>query len=348
MTHSRDLDTPAVLIDLTRMQRNIERMQAYCDRHGLAFRPHIKTHKSPVIASIQREAGAVGIACQKLGEVEVFLDAGFEDIQLPYNIVGPQKTARLAALSRRGRITVSADHSEVLDGLEAAAAAEGVRIRVMPDLETEIERTGASPEQVVALAQQIVASPHLEFAGLFVYPANPVIRPRLQGTLKRLASAGIKVPEVSGGGTGAAQTAHELPELTELRVGTYIFNDMNTVQGGWATLDDCAMSVQVTVVSRPSPDRAILDSGSKTLAADRVNDGHGHIREYPGARIYKLNEEHGFVDLSACERRPRIGEQVHVVPVHTCVVSNLHHRLYGVRDGQVEQEWEVAARGLVR
>ena len=348
MTHSRDLDTPAVLIDLTRMQRNIARMQAYCDRHGLAFRPHIKTHKSPEIARIQREAGAIGIACQKLGEVEVFLDAGFNDIQLPYNIVGPQKTARLAALSCRGRITVSADHSEVLDGLEAAAAAEGVRIRVMPDLETEIERTGASPEQVVALAQQIVASPHLEFAGLFVYPANPIIRPRLQDTLKRLASAGIKVPEVSGGGTGAAQTAHELPELTELRVGTYIFNDMNTVHGGWATLDDCAMSVQVTVVSRPAPERAILDSGSKTLAADRVNDGHGHIREYPGARIYKLNEEHAFVDLSACERRPRIGEQVHVVPVHTCVVSNLHHRLYGVRDGQVEQEWEVAARGLVR
>ena len=159
MTRSRDLDTPAVLIDIPRMQRNIERMQAYCDRYGLAFRPHIKTHKSPVIARIQREAGAVGIACQKLGEVEVFLDAGFEDIQLPYNIVGPHKTARLAALSRRGRITVSADHSEVLDGLEAAAAAEGVRIRVMPDLETEIERTGASPERVVALAQQIVASP---------------------------------------------------------------------------------------------------------------------------------------------------------------------------------------------
>ncbi len=307
---------------------------------------HTRSRPSPASSN---EAGAVGIACQKLGEVEVFLDAGFDDIQLPYNIVGPQKTARLAALSRRGRITVSADHCEVLDGLEAAAAAEGVRIRVMPDLETEIERTGASPEQVVALAQQIVASPHLEFAGLFVYPCQPGhSRPRLQETLARLASAGIEVPEVSGGGTGAAQTAHELPELTELRVGTYIFNDMNTVQGGWATLDDCAMSVLVTVVSRPAPERAILDSGSKTLAADRVNDGHGHIREYPGARIYKLNEEHGFVDLSACERRPRIGEQVHVVPVHTCVVSNLHHRLYGVRDGQVEQEWEVAARGLVR
>ncbi|MCY4526425.1 MAG: alanine racemase [Anaerolineaceae bacterium] len=348
MTLARDLDTPAVLIDIPTMLRNIERMQSYCDRHGINFRPHIKTHKSPEIARIQREAGAVGIACQKLGEVEVFLDAGFDDIQLPFNIVGPHKTARLAALSQRGRITVSADHGDVLDGLEAAAADAGVRIRVMPDLETEIERTGASPEQVVALARRIVASPHLEFAGLFLYPALPVIRPRLQETLKRLGDAGIEVPEVSGGGTGASTTAHEVPELTEIRVGTYIFNDMNTVNGGWATLDDCAMSVLATVVSRPTADRAILDSGSKTLAADRVNDGHGHIREYPDARVYKLNEEHGFVDLSACERKPRIGEQVRIVPVHTCVVSNLHFQLHGVRDGVVEQEWPVAARGLVR
>ena len=348
MTLARDLDTPAVLIDIPTMLRNIERMQSYCDRHGIAFRPHIKTHKSPEIARIQREAGAVGIACQKLGEVEVFLDAGFDDIQLPFNIVGPQKTARLAALSKRGRITVSADHSDVLEGLEVAAADAGVRIRVMPDLETEIERTGAPPEQVVALAQQIIASPHLEFAGLFLYPANPVIGPRLQEALKRFADAGIEVPEVSGGGTSASRTAHEVPEMTELRVGTYIFNDMNVVTSGGATLDDCAMSVLATVVSRPTADRAILDSGSKTLAADRVNDGHGHIREYPEARIYKLNEEHGFVDLSDCEGRPRIGEQVHVVPVHTCVVSNLHFQLHGVRDGVVEQEWPVAARGLVR
>ena len=348
MTRARDLDTPAVLIDVPTMLRNIRRMQDYCDRHGINFRPHIKTHKSPEIARIQREAGAVGIACQKLGEVEVFLDAGFDDVQLPFNIVGPHKTARLASLSQRGRITVSADHREVLDGLEAAAADAGIRIRVMPDLETDIERTGASPEGVVALARQIVASPHLEFAGLFLYPALPLIRPRLQETLRRLNDAGIDVPAVSGGGTSSAITAHEIPELSEIRVGTYVFNDMNCVENGSATLDDCAMSVLATVVSRPTADRAILDSGSKTLAADRVNEGHGHIREYPEARIYKLNEEHGFVDLSACERRPRIGEQVRVVPVHTCVVSNLHDRLHSVRDGQVEQVWEVAARGLVR
>ena len=236
----------------------------------------------------------------------------------------------------------------MLDGLEAAAADAGIRIRVMPDLETDIERTGASPEGVVALARQIVASPHLEFAGLFLYPALPLIRPRLQETLRRLNDAGIDVPAVSGGGTSSAITAHEIPELSEIRVGTYVFNDMNCVENGSATLDDCAMSVLATVVSRPTADRAILDSGSKTLAADRVNEGHGHIREYPEARIYKLNEEHGFVDLSACERRPRIGEQVRVVPVHTCVVSNLHDRLHSVRDGQVEQVWEVAARGLVR
>lgn len=348
MSDEGALDTPVVLIDIARMEHNIARMQGYCDRHGLAFRPHIKTHKIPAIARMQLAAGAVGIACQKAGEAEVFLDAGFEDIQLPYNIVGRQKTARVAAMARRGRITVSADHSVVLAGLAEAAEAAGVRIRVMADLETEIERTGASPQGVVELAREISASPQLEFAGLFVYPSNPVIRPRLQAALAGLARAGIEAPLVSGGGSGAARRAHEVPELDELRVGTYVFNDMNSVQGGFATLEDCAMSVLATVVSRPAAARAILDSGSKTLAADRVAGGHGHIREYPGARIYQLNEEHAFVDLSACGQRPRIGERVHVVPVHACVVSNLHDRLYGLRDGQVEAEWEVAARGLVR
>jgi D-serine deaminase-like pyridoxal phosphate-dependent protein len=135
--------------------------------------------------------------------------------------------------------------------------------------------------------------------------------------------------------------------LTELRVGTYVFNDMNTVTQGWATVDDCAMTVLATVVSRPSTTRAILDSGSKTLAADRISEGHGMILEYPDAKIYKLNEEHGFVDLSACEDTPVIGERVHIVPVHTCVVTNLHNQIYGVRGESIEDVWEVAARGQV-
>jgi D-serine deaminase-like pyridoxal phosphate-dependent protein len=343
-----DLETPSVLIDLDRMENNIARMQGYCDHYGLKFRPHIKTHKIPAIARLQLAAGAVGIACQKLTEAQVFIDAGgINDIQIPYNIVGPQKTARLADMSLYNRITVSADHPSVVRGLSEAAAAANVTIRVMVDLETEIERTGTSPAEAVELARQIDADDHLHFAGVLVYPSNPSIRPRLQELLDGLHRSGIGVDSVSGGGTGAALTAHEVPELTELRVGTYVFNDWNTVTAGWADVDDCAMIVMSTVVSRPSTDRAILDSGSKTLAADRVADGHGCILQYPEARIYKLNEEHAFVDFSACDERPVIGERVSIVPVHTCVVTNLHNAVYGVRSETIEEVWEVAARGKV-
>lgn len=347
MTTIHDLETPSVLIDMDRMVRNIDRMQALCDKHGLGFRPHIKTHKIPDIAQMQLEAGAVGIACQKLTEAQVFIDAGIQDVQIPYNIIGPQKTARLADMSLYNRVTVSADHPTVVQGLAEAAASREITIRVLADLETEMERTGASPTQTIELAQQIDASDHLHFAGIFLYPSNPSVRPRLQEVIEGLNRAGIGVDSVSGGGTGASFTAHEIPELTEIRVGTYVFNDMNTVTSGWADIDDCAMTVMATVVSRPNDNRAILDGGSKTLAADRVSDGHGHILQYPDAHIYKLNEEHAYVDLSACDEKPSVGERVQVIPVHTCVVTNLHNQLYGVRGETIEHTWPVAARGLV-
>lgn len=342
-----DLETPSVLIDLDRMERNIREMQARCDALGLAFRPHIKTHKIPDIARRQLEAGAVGIACQKVSEAEVFAQAGIHDIQIPYNILGARKTARLADLAHYNRVTVSADSDETIAGLSAAAAAKDMTIRVMVDLATDIERTGAPVERVLGLAQKIDADPHLHFAGLLVYPSNATIRPALQEALGQLHRAGIGVDSVSGGGTGAALQAHEVPELTELRVGTYVFHDWTSVVKGWATLDDCAMRVRATVVSRPTDTRAILDSGSKTLSSDTIDGGYGHIVEYPGARIYKLNEEHAYVDVSACDERPSIGEIVHVVPAHTCVVTNLHNQIYGARGENVEVVWPVAARGLV-
>jgi D-serine deaminase-like pyridoxal phosphate-dependent protein len=342
-----DLETPAVLIDCDRMERNIARMQAHCDSLGIAFRPHIKTHKTPEIARLQIQAGAVGIACQKVSEAEVFADAGFDDIQIPYNIVGPQKTARLAALAAKCRVSVSVDDVVVIDGLAEAAQAAQVEINVLVDLETDLKRTGTLPENVVKLARQIDAAAHLHFAGVLVYPSHPANRPALLEALDMLKQAGLPAEIVSGGGTPAAAYAHEVPELTELRVGTYVFNDWNHVQAGVVTLDDCAMHVLATVVSHAVPERMILDCGSKTLAADSRDGLYGHIVEYPQARIYRLSEEHAHVDVSACPTHPRIGQRVHVVPVHTCVVSNLADRLYGVRGDQVEVVWPIAARGRV-
>lgn len=342
-----DLDTPSVLIDLDKMKANIERMQKRCDDLGLGFRPHIKTHKIPEIAQMQLEAGAVGIACQKVSEAEVFADAGIQDIQLPYNVVGPKKTTRLAKLAANHKITVSADHPDVIAGLAEAAQAAGVTIHVLVELVTEVQRTGAPVDHVIDLAKRIHIAENLRFAGILLYPSNPSMRPELQRALQLLQEKGIEVETISGGGTGAALHAAELPELTEIRVGTYVFNDMNTISKAWDTLDHCAMTIMATVVSRPTEERAILDSGQKTLSSDNIEGMYGYVVEYPRARIYQLNEEHAYVDLSRCDPRPTIGEIVHIIPVHTCVVTNLHDRLYGVRGENVELAWEVAARGRV-
>ena len=299
-----ELETPSVLIDLDRMEANIERMQALCDEAGVALRPHIKTHKIPEIAKMQIEAGAAGIACQKVSEAEVFAQAGLNDILLPYNILGASKTARFADLALYNRMTASADNLTVVAGLADAGAALDIRLRVMVELATELERTGASVDDAVEIAQAIDGNEHLHFAGLLVYPSYPTIRPVLQEVINRLDASGIGVDSVSGGGTGAVLRAREVPELTEIRVGTYVFNDWGTTSQGWCRLEDCAMTVRVTVISRPTEGRAILDSGSKTLSSDVYEGGYGHIVEYPAARIYRLNEEHAYVDVSNCDPAP--------------------------------------------
>ena len=329
------------------MAANIQRMQARCDAAGIKFRPHIKTHKIPAIARMQMDAGAVGIACQKVSEAQVFAEAGFNDIQIPYNIVGEAKTRRLAEIASYNRVTVSADHTVVVGGLSDAAKAEDVTIRVLVDVATHIKRTGARPDELVELAKRIEDDVNLHFAGIMIYPSDPEDRPRLLETINGLDKAGLGVDIVSGGGFGASRFIEQVPELTELRVGTYVFGDWGSVQKGWCTPDDCAMRVAATVVSRPDGDRAILDSGSKTLNSESVDGIYGHIVEYPAARIYRLSEEHGHVDVSDCMEKPVIGERVHIIPVHTCIVTNLHDRIYGVRDGEIEHEWPVAARGKV-
>lgn len=342
-----DLETPSVLIDLDRVERNIRGMQAACDQLGVQFRPHIKTHKIPAIAQMQLDAGAVGIACQKTSEAAVFLEAGFTDIQIPYNVVGVAKTSRLAAMARHATITVTADSAPVIDGLAAAATEAGVTLNVMVEIVGPNDRTGAAPADVVALAQRVQAADGLAFAGVMIYPSTPDVRPRLQAALRALADHALPVTTVSGGGFGALATAHELPELTELRIGTYVFGDWRSVAQGWATPDQCAMTVRASVISANDPARVILDSGSKTLAADSHDGLHGAIVEYPTARLHRVNEEHGFVDMTACERLPAVGDVVHVIPIHTCVVTNLHDKVYGVRGDKVLQVYEVAARGRV-
>ena len=342
-----DLETPSVLIDLDLMENNIAVMQRRCDELSIQFRPHIKTHKIPDIARRQLEAGAVGIACQKVSEAEVFAAAGISDIQIPYNIVGKRKSRRLAELAQQANVTVTVDSKTVIDGIAEAAQALDATISMMVELVSLGERTGTTPTDALELARHIVATDNLRFAGIMIYPSNAEIRPRLLQTLDLLKAKGIAVETISGGGSGAIDDARLLPELTELRVGTCIFWDWNSVAAGYTSFNQCAMRVRATVVSANEPSRIILDSGSKAVHSETMNGQYGFIVEYPDARLRKVNEEHGYVDCSACERVPTVGEIVHIIPVHTCVVTNLHNQLFGVRGDEIEVVWDVAARGMV-
>jgi D-serine deaminase-like pyridoxal phosphate-dependent protein len=206
-----------------------------------------------------------------------------------------------------------------------------------------------TPEAALELAHAAMRMRGLRFDGLMTFPNTARTREFLERALHLFGQAGISVPVVSGGGTPAVNTVGEFPMTTEHRAGTYVYNDVMMVSAGAATWDDCAMRVRLTVVSRPTEDRAILDAGSKVLTSDQyfVKD-HGRVVEYPEARITGLSEEHAMVDLSACATRPRVGEVVNVIPNHCCVVSNMVDEVYGSRGDVVEVVWPVAARGKVR
>ncbi len=347
-----NLDTPAVTVLLDRLEANIARAQAETDTAGKANRPHIKTHKIPEIARMQMAAGAVGITCQKLGEAEIFTDAGVtDDILISFNIVGRAKTDRLMALSERvKRLAVVADNEAVLRGLSDAGARHGRDVPVLVECDTGFGRNGVqSPQAARELAQMATNLPHIRFGGLMTFPNGPKTADFMRKTLDLLGADGIDVPVVSGGGTAALKTLAEFPMMTEHRAGTYVYNDVMQVSVGAATWDDCAMHVRATVVSLPTPDRAIIDAGSKVLTREQyfVSD-FGRVVEHPGAVVANLSEEHGMVDLSKAETKPGIGDVISIIPNHCCVVSNMVDEVYGLRGETVEVVWPVAARGKVR
>jgi len=347
---ARRYGTPAVVIDLDVVERNIARLQALCDAAGIANRPHVKTHKSPALAAMQIAAGARGITCQKLGEAEVMADGGMDDILISYNILGEEKTGRLGALAGRIKMTVCADNPVVVDGLPHAAAIAGRPLDVLVECDTGRKRAGVeTPGEAVALAKRIAAQPGLSFAGFLIYPpetAIPETRRFLETALAGLREAGLEPRVLSSGGTPNLPHLGEIAGVTEHRSGTSIFNDRMMMAAGVAELEDCALTVYSTVVSRAAPERGILDAGSKTLTSDTGGlDGHGLILEHRQARIARFAEEHGFLDLSACNDRPSVGDVVRVIPNHVCVVVNMVDRLITVRGDEIEGELPVAARG---
>ena len=349
---ARVYGTPAVVIDLDRVERNIARLQAACDAAGVANRPHIKTHKSPLLARMQRDAGAKGITCQKLGEAEVMADAGLDDILISYNILGEEKLGRLAALMRRVNVVVAADNPVTVAGLATAAALAERTLDVIVECDTGQKRAGVeTPAEAIALAKDIASRPGLAFAGFLMYPpvtAHAETQVFVDEVLAGVREAGLEPRIVSSGGTPNLRHLGKLEGATEHRAGTYIFNDRQMLAAGAATPEDVALTVVATVVSRAAPERGILDAGSKTLTWDSGGlEGFGMILEHPEAKIARFSEEHGFLDLSRCNHRPGVGDVVRIVPNHVCVVVNMVDRLIATRGDEIVGEIPVAARGRI-
>jgi D-serine deaminase-like pyridoxal phosphate-dependent protein len=347
-----ELDTPVLTADLDAVERNIAGMQRYCSEHGLALRPHIKTHKLPAIAHKQVAAGAVGITCQKLGEAEVMQAAGLGDILISFPLIGEGKAERLAALAQNGEISVAADSAAVAHGLSEALVRAGAEAGFLVECDTGFARTGVqTPQEAAELAELVDGLPGLRFDGLMTYPTLPETGPALRAAIDEINARGLEVRTVSAGGTPTFFTNHEVPEITEVRAGTYIYGDRGCIGNGTVPLEDCALRVRVTVVSRPTAERGILDCGTKTLTSDAVETtgtGYGLIVEYPDADLYSLHEEHGHVDFSGCAERPEVGEVVTVIPNHACGCTNLHDEVAAHRSGRVVGIWPVAARGKLR
>jgi len=358
-----DLDTPALLIDVNVLHRNLRKMAQYCGDHKLALRPHTKTHKMPEIARLQLHYGASGITVAKLGEAEVMADAGLDDILIVYPLWGEKKREHLIALAHRVKITVAIDSLVVAAAISQAATAAGMEIGIRAEFDTGFHRCGwpIAAESVDEI-QKVIALPGLRWDGILVYPGhimgNRTIREQdiqrenetMDALFQLLDSASIPHAVVSGGNTPAAFSSHRFHGLTEIRPGTYVFNDRNTVDAESAEFADCALTVLVTIVSRSASQRAIIDAGSKTLSADRLlsgdQRGYGYVVEHPELKLEELSEEHGHLSIPG-ESTIKIGERLRVIPNHVCPCINLHDRVYVIEGDKVVDEWQVAARGKV-
>jgi D-serine deaminase-like pyridoxal phosphate-dependent protein len=357
-----ELDTPALVIDLDIMERNLNSMAAYTKAHGLRLRPHTKTHKIPALARRQMDLGAAGITVAKVGEAEVMISSSPGELLVAYPVIGQKKLHRLMDVAKHTNLTVSLDSVEAAQGLSEAARSAGVKVGVLVEIDAGLGRVGVTPgPQVISLAQAIDRLANLEFRGIAFYPGHiKLMNDQGHAELERLGdllgavigdlkTAGFAVQIVSGGSTPTMHYLHEVRHMNEARPGTYIFNDRNTILSEACTLADCAASILLTVVSTAVPGQMIIDGGSKTFSSDRASaPGFGYLLEAPEAVFEKMNEEHGYVDLKAVSKTFKVGERVRMIPNHVCVAVNLHEQIYGIRGEDVEQTWKVEARGKLQ
>lgn len=360
------METPRLLIDAAKTRKNIAKLAAVARTNRVALRPHVKTHKIPAIAREQVEASAVGITVAKISEAEVMADGGLEDIFVAYPLVTESKIRRALRLKEKlQNLTVGVDSLEGARILSLAAADEVLDVRL--EVDTGLRRTGVPYGEAVELARSIVTLDNLNLTGIYTYRGailggSPTLDLEGAGVeegqlmvslANRIREEGIELKDVSLGSTPTAQYAAQVEGVTEIRPGTYVFYDRMQARLGACSLEECAAMVLVTVVSRPTPDLAVIDGGSKTFATDVAPgrkpldlQGFGHVMEYPEARLERLTEEHGMLAVSA-DQGLEVGDTLRVVPNHICSTVNLHDTVCMIEaDGGVE-ELRVLARGKV-
>ncbi|MBI5831874.1 MAG: alanine racemase [Armatimonadetes bacterium] len=357
-----ELDTPAVVIDLDRLEANLGAMQAACDAAGVALRPHIKTHKCPEIARFQLRAGARGLTVAKLGEAEVMADlAGCDDLFIAYPLLGESKLARLRALCERAEVRVSVCSLDQARLLSAGLGATRVKVRL--NVDTGLLRDGFEPDAALDAAQRIADLPGLDLVGVFTHEGHcarletPAAvaecgrssARRLVEVAERLREQGLPVTEVAPGSTPTALAALDVPGVTEVRPGTYCFWDANYVHRLGLDLDQCAARVVVTVVDHPAPERVIVDGGSKTFFADSGGWwGRARCVELPELTLPSCSEEHGQALWTGAGAAPvALGQRLTFVPHHICPVINLVDCVNVLRGEEVLDTWRIAARGMV-
>jgi len=359
-----DLDTPVLLVEAEPFERNVKRMQEIAAAAGIAYRPHAKAHKSPVVAEMQLAAGAAGVCCAKLGEAEVMAANGIADILITTEVVGPNKLQRLMAVAQRARVGVVADNEENIALLARAAQTAGIRLDVLVEVDVGQRRCGVQPgPEAARLARLIADEQWLNFRGLQGYQGAIQMtadyatrRGQVKDALDRLLEsaelvrkAGLPVEVLTGGGSGSAVIDCELKGLTELQPGSYLFMDSKYAaiewSGGARVPFENSLFVLGTVISRPAADRAIVDVGYKAAS----NDGGPPLPVgLPGATFAFAGDEHGQLSFDGKPCPLKLGDQVRLIPSHCDTTVNLHDRFVLARNGLVDDIWDIAARGRVQ
>lgn len=360
---SGELATPALLVDRPSLNANIGGMAERVSAAGAVLWPHAKTHKSTEIARAQLAAGAQGITVATVAEAETMVAAGVSDILIAYPPVDAWRLERITALAARAQILITLDNLETLGRLDRACAEADVSLTYLWEIDCGNHRCGSAPGVPSAelVATAVSSTRHIEYGGLMTfaghaYGAHDDAELRaiaeqeisaVRSTATELERRGIEVPVLSIGSTPTAQYLDDRAAGMYVRPGNYVFNDATQVALGTASIDACALTVLTTVISRPQPDRAIFDAGSKALSSDRMTaraGGYGIVCGMPGVSVERLYEEHAIARVDASTRL-EVGTRVRVIPNHACTTVNLHAAAYIVDDGSVADVWSVAARG---